>query len=247
MAEQVQVPGAGKVNRTWLVAGAAAIAGIVIVAYIRRSGQQDNTATEGEYSAGDQWSPDAYAGAESPGGETYDPNDVTGTFKYPTTNAEWTQRVVDMLSTAGYDITFAASTVGKYLSGQVLSASEKILMQSGIAMMGSPPAGALPILSGPEPTTSSTAKLPKPTLHYAAGDPRNTNYQLNWTRSAGAGYYLLERTAPQHRTILIIGTVRRTPPLVRGQRYSYRVRAISVTPGKSSSDWSNTVTFTVPR
>jgi hypothetical protein len=153
----VNVPGAGKVNRTWLWAGAAAVAGIVAFAYMRRSGQ-DTTATEGEYSAGDQWSPDAFSGATAPGGETYDPNDTETHFTFPTTNAEWTQRVVDMLANAGYDITFATATIGKYLSGQALTAAEKIATQAGIAMMGNPPAGALPILSAPEPVVAP----PKP-------------------------------------------------------------------------------------
>lgn len=246
MPDSVQVPGAGKVNKTWLWAGAAAVAGIVVFAYMRRS-NEPIAAGEGEVAPGDQWSPDAYTGAGigAPGGETYDPNDVSTRFMAPVTNAEWTQRVVDALAGMGYDITFAASTVGKYLSGQALNAAEKIVMQAGIAVMGSPPAGALPIISGPEPTTGSTDKLARPTLRSSPGDPRNTNYALAWNRVAGAAFYLLERTAPNRATVLVIGTTRRTPPLKKGQRYSYHVKAISRTPGKASSDWSNTVSFTV--
>lgn len=252
MAEQVKVPGAGKVNRTWLFAGAAAVAGIVVYAYWKRASQPAELPGEGEATAGDQWSPDAYTGAGigAPGGETYDPNDVTSRYVAPVTNAEWTQRVVDMLANAGFDLTYAASTIGKYLSGQALTAAEKILVQTGLAMMGNPPAGSLPVISAPEPTaTPTTTALAKPALRSSPGDPRNTNYALSWTKVSGAAYYLLQRSAgPGSPTsIAVIGTYRRTPPLKRGATYSYRVKAISVTPGKKSSDWSNTVRFTVPR
>lgn len=244
----VNVPAVGKVNPTWLWAGGAAIAGIVIYAYIRRSDQPVG-AEEGAYAPGDQWSPDAYTGAGigAPGGESYDPNEVSTRFLAPVTNAEWTQRVVTALADMGYDMTFAASTIGKYLSGQALTAAEKILAQSGIAVMGNPPAGALPILSAPEPTTGTSDKLARPTIRHSAGDPRNTNYALSWNKVSGAAFYLLERTAPTRATVLVVGTTRRTPALKKGSRYSYHVKAISRTAGKGNSDWSNTVSFTVPR
>jgi hypothetical protein len=246
MPDTVKVPGAGNVNKQWLWVGLAAVSGIAVYAYWRR-GTETPAPGEGEYSAGDQWSPDAYAGADAPGGETYDPNEVTSRFIAPVTNAEWTQRVVDMLANAGYDITFAASVIGKYLSGQALTAAEKLVAQTGIAMMGNPPAGALPIISAPEPTAGSATKLSKPTMRASAGDPRNTNYALAWNAVSGAAFYLVERTSPNRRTVVALGTSRRTPALQRGTRYSYRVKAISRRPDRSSSDWSNTVSFTVPR
>jgi hypothetical protein len=256
MAEQVNVPGVGKTNRNWVLAGLAAVAGIVAYAYMRRARDtgpapgSDEQLDQAGYIPSD-WSPDAYVGATRPGGETYDPT-IADTA--PLTNADWSQRVVDLLEGAGFDRTKSAATVGKYLAGQPLDASEKLIIQTAIALLGNPPAGALPIISGtstPTTTPPSTAtKLAKPALRYSAGDPRNTNYALAWSHVPGAAWYSLQRSAgPGSPTSIgVIGTSRRTPALQRGATYSYRVRAIAVPgTGKTSSDWSNTVRFTVPR
>jgi hypothetical protein len=190
MAETVNVPGAGKINRTWVMAGAAAVAGIVIFAYWRRASQPAAAPGEGDYTAGDQWSPDAFTGATAPpGGETYDPNDVTGGFTAPTTNAEWSQRVIDALANMGFDLTYAASTIGKYLSGNPLNAAEKLLVQSGLAVMGNPPAGALPIISAPEPTATPPATQVGPAAPRLAARFEKTPYKhwhLSWNRPSGA-------------------------------------------------------------
>lgn len=253
MAEQVTVPAVGKVDRKWVLAGGAAVAGIVGYAYLRRSRApalepgSDEQLDEAGYVPSD-WSPDAYVGATTPGGETYDPQLP---LESVTTNAQWTQRVVDMLEGVGYDRAKAAQTVGKYLAGQPLDTTEKLTIQTAIALLGNPPAGALPILSAPSTAPTPTAtKLAKPVLRYSVGDPRNTNYALAWTKVSGAAYYLLRRASgPGAPTsAAVIGTYRRTPALVRGATYTYQVRAIAVPgTGKQSSDWSNTVRFTVPR
>ena len=253
-SKDVNVPAVGKVDRKWLLAGGAAVAGIAVYAYWRSSRVAPATPGEGDqYAAGDDYTPDAYVGATAPGGETYDPND--GTTNIPTTNAEWSQRVVDALvSMAGYTPELASQTVGKYLAGQPLTLGETMLIQTAIALMGNPPAGALPIISAPTaggvvPTPTPTAtKLTRPVLRVGAGDPRNTIYQLACNKVPGAIYYDWKRTAgpgapTSYRTI---GPARKTAPLQRGAHYSYQVRAIAP-PGKTSSDPSNTVSFTVPR
>jgi hypothetical protein len=148
----VKVPGVGNVDRKWVFAGLAASAGIVVYAYWRRSQAPAESPVEGDqYATGDEYTPDAYIGATSPGGETYDPNDIETNI--PTTNAEWSQRVIDALESVGYDRMKAATTVGKYLGGQPLDATEKLIMQVALAMLGNPPAGALPIISAPAGTT----------------------------------------------------------------------------------------------
>jgi hypothetical protein len=254
MPEQVNVPAVGKVDRKWVFAGLAAAAGIAVYAYWRRAGQEgpapgsDEQLDAAGYIPSD-WSPDAYVGATAPGGETYDPTIVD---QAPLTNADWTQRVVDLLENVGVDRNKAAITVGKYLSGQPLDASEKLIIQTAIALLGNPPAGALPIISAPStPTTTPTnpaAKLARPTLRVGAGLLSNTIYQLSCNRVPGAIGYLWQRTrGPGSPTsFFTVGPARKTPPLQRGATYAYRVRAVAG-PGKTSSDWSNTVTFTVPR
>ena len=253
MAEQVNVPAVGKVNRTWVLAGAAAVAGIVAYAYWRRSqapglepGSEEQLEDAG-YVPSD-WSPDAYVGATAPGGETYDPQLPRESV---TTNAEWSQRIVDLLEGVGYDRNKAAETVGKYLSGQPLDAAEKLIIQSALALLGNPPAGALPIISAPStpstnPTQPPSNTLGTPTLRYSPGDPRNTIYQLAWNKISGATHYLVKRERGPGAIVYAvqIGTTRKVGPLQRRWVYQYRVQAQA--PGKKSSNWSNPVSWKVP-
>jgi hypothetical protein len=251
---QVNVPAVGKVDRKWIFAGLAAAAGVVVFAYWRNSQAPAVSPEEGDqYAAGDDYTPDAYIGATQPGGETYDPND--GTTNIPTTNQEWSTRAIDALESVGYDRAKVATTIGKYLAGQPLDLAEKLIIQVAIAMLGNPPAGELPIISAPStpPTTTpppatTTTKLARPTLRVGAGDPSNTIYQLACNKIPGAIYYDWKRTAgPGSPTSArTIGPSRKTSSLKRGYRYTYVVRAIAP-PGKTSSDWSNAVSFTVPR
>jgi hypothetical protein len=250
MPEEIKVPGVGGVDRKWVLAGGAAVAGIVIYAYWRRSQSAgEEPAGEGdEYVSGDEWTPDAYIGATQPGGATYDPIEQDDVID---TNAEWAQRVVDLLEGVGYERNTAAVTIGKYLAGQPLSATEKLTVQAAIALLGNPPGGALPIYSAPEtPTTpppATATKLATPTMRASAGDPRNTNYALSWTRIAGATLYLVKRERgpgvnPLYRPTT--GTTQRTHALKRGWVYQYRVQAQAI--GKTPSNWSNPVSFKVP-
>jgi len=185
---QVNVPAVGKVDRKWVMAGLAASAGIVVYAYWRRSQTAETPATEGDqYAAGDEWSPDAYAGAVAPGGETYDPG---GVEVAPLTNAEWTQRVIDLLDGAGFERNFAATTVGKYLAGQQLNTAEKLLMQTAIALLGYPPSGAIPIQSAPEPVVppvSSPLAAPVLSVRRVGGG----RYIMTWSKVSDATGYQL--------------------------------------------------------
>jgi hypothetical protein len=250
----VKVPGVGGVDRKWVLAGGAAVAGIVVFAYMRQRSQagEEELAEEGDqYAAGDDYTPDAYIGATQPGGESYDPN--AGETNLPTTNAEWSQRVVEALtSMSGYTPEMASQTVGKYLAGNPLTLAEKILIQTAIALVGNPPAGAIPIFDVPVPTTptptpTTPTKLATPTMRASAGDPRNTNYALSWSKVTGATHYLVKRERgpgvnPLYR--IVRGTGYRTHPLARRWVYQYRVQAQA--PGKTSSNWSNPVRFKVP-
>jgi hypothetical protein len=248
MAETVNVPGIGKTNRVWVIGGLAAVAGIVAFAYMRQRTEPEPLG-EGDYVPGDQWSPDAYAGAEvPPGGETYDPGAVVNLP--PRDIAEWSQRVIDALGAMGFDITFAAQTIGKYVAGQALNAGEKLLVQSGIAVVGNTPGTPLPIISSPEPTAPTPApagKLATPTMRASAGSTANTNYALAWTAVPGAQRYLVKRERgpginPLYR--IVTGTGYRTHALQRRWVYQYRVQAQAT--GRPNSDWSNAVNFKVP-
>ena len=179
MPENVKVPGVGNVDRKWVIAGLGGVAAIVVYAYWRRSqAPEEEPLGEGETYLGDEWSPDAYIGADTPGGQTYTPevrDDIVNT------NAEWAQRVVDLLEGVGYDRNLAAATIGKYLAGQPLTATEKILVQAAIGLLGNPPAGAIPIWSIPTPPTTPTPTTPKPTPKPGTDTPRGD--RVNTTQS----------------------------------------------------------------
>src|SRR5262245_8152864 len=144
MADTMDVPAVGNVDKRWLIAGGALTAGIVGYAWWR-NGRTAPAPGEGELSPDDlAYAPDAYSGAVIPGGST-----VVGTVEPqgdPKTNAEWSQRLVDALENVGFERNYAALTIGKYLSGQQLTTAEALMMQTAIAILGNPPAGALPIL-----------------------------------------------------------------------------------------------------
>jgi hypothetical protein len=251
MPEDVKVPAVGKVDRKWVLGAGAAVAGIVVYAYWRRSQAPEvDPAAEGDqYVSGDDYTPDAYIGATQPGGASYEPvvNDNT-----VNTNAEWAQRVVDLLEGVGYDRNLAAATIGKYLAGQPLTTTEKILVQAAIGLLGNPPGGALPIYGVPTPITPTptptptATKLATPTLHASAGSRANTNYALSWSKVPGASFYVLKRELGpgSPTTAVVVGTSRRTPALKRHYTYQYRVQAHGS--GKSPSNWSAPVRFKVP-
>ena len=244
-ANEVKIVGIGKIPRSWLLAGGAAIAGIVVYAYIRRSRAapdvepgSDEQLDEAGYVPSD-WSPDAFVGAQAPGGAAFDPQvdrlDVT-------TNAEWSQRVIDLLTDVGYDRTKAAQTIGKYLSGQALDGTEKLIIQTAIAMLGNPPAGALPIISqqGPYPTVPSTptTALAPPSLAVRPGMGKGTGrYVLAWGSSPGAtGYqvrWVVGHVGGIPRPLPATQHSYTTAPAPKRGHLAFEVRATA--PAKSSS------------
>jgi hypothetical protein len=246
-ANEVKIVGIGKIPRSWLLAGGAAVAGIVVYAYIRRSrvapelepGSEEQLDAAG-YVPSD-WSPDAFVGATTPGGAAYDPQvdrlDVT-------TNAEWSQRVIDLLTDVGYDRTKAATTIGKYLSGQPLDGVEKLIVQTAIAMLGNPPAGALPIISLPSaypttPSTPTTAPPPpslavRPAIGKGSGRyvatwgsvPGATGYQFRWVvRHVGGTVLSFPATKHSHET---------SKPPTTGH-LAFEIRTVK---GSSRSQWN---------
>ncbi len=174
MPETVNVPVVGKTKSTYVLVAGSVAAGIVIWAWIRR-GKSQTQPTEGDVTGQDLTSPDAFAGATTPGGST-----VIGSVQpqgAPLTNPEWAQRVVDMLEGVGYDRNLAANTIGKYLAGQPLSTTESLLIRAAIGLLGYPPAGALPIVANTSVTTGATSGSTGGTTSGGSGASTSTTWQ----------------------------------------------------------------------
>lgn len=63
----------------------------------------------------------------------------------PSTNASWAQEVQAYLQNLGYDPTATAAALGKYLTGQPLTADERNIVAAALGFFGNPPTGAPPI------------------------------------------------------------------------------------------------------
>lgn len=151
MADTVDVPQVGPVKRQWLYVGGALVVGIVGYAWWRRSqaaGLVVDPAT-GSLGGGPYANPNPDASGsdlvDTPGGP-------------PTTNEEWTQRVVEDLGAIGTDPGFVAATLGKYLGRQQLTTDEATLVRTAWAYRGRPPVNPpeiIPATSGSTPGTPS--------------------------------------------------------------------------------------------
>jgi hypothetical protein len=242
MAETVKLPAVGSVDRRWVYAGGALVAGIVGYAWWTRARGAQAPEVLPEDIPQDREPPPTIVGSED-----FDDANVRAIIN---TNAEWyTSAVEYLVGTGGFDFTFATVTLGKFLARRELTEQEANLVQAAKGAVGEPPQGGpWPIIraTGTAPPTAPTT-LVAPVLRYGVGDPRNTYYQLSWTSISGAQRYLVKRErGPGVNPIYGIqtGTSRRVGPLRRRWVYQYRVQAQAT--GKASSPWSNPVSWKVP-
>jgi hypothetical protein len=133
---KVTVPGVGPVDREWVYAGGAAVAGIVAWAWWTRSRTStvpavDQTATE----TGTDQEADGYT---NPAPSKSTVIDLTSGI---TTNSEWTAAVTDSLTNLGYDPATISSVLGKYLASQQVTETEAELIRTAWAYAGKPPEG----------------------------------------------------------------------------------------------------------
>lgn len=135
MADTVELPGMGRVDRKYLYGAIALVAGIVGYAWWNRSRSEAAPVV------------DPLTGSQDPatGGAYVNPRPVNSTIDQTAdvidTNAEWTQAVTERLSIMFYDSTFIATTIGKYLARQPLTTDEADLIRTAWAYEGKPPDG----------------------------------------------------------------------------------------------------------
>lgn len=240
MEGTVNVPGAGKVKKRYILIPAGVAAVYVAYRWYQASRGEDTPApgADGLYSSDDL----SEFGLSTTGGAT----SVTGNTGAVVTdgtrpeaiddNAEWTQRAVELLGNAGYDSAVVYAALGEFLARRSLDKTEATIARAALAAAGQPPIG------GPysviEAATTAPAELTPPKNLRATSVGTNT-VTLAWDPVTGAGYYRAYRsgvstnvgaTDAANKSITIGG-------LEPNKEYSFQVAADTTTgkPGPKSS------------
>jgi hypothetical protein len=216
----VDVPKVGKVKRTYLYAGGAAVAGYVLWRYHQASQAAAAPAPDPE-SAGTIGA-DIGSGA----GGYYDPNGADGVSGDTTvgtvvsTDQQWYAAALLALEDAGYDTGAAALALGKYLRSEPLTAREQDMVKVALAAAGPPPSGARAVVTDNSPTPSG---LRAPQGLRSGGTPTTAAIPLVWTSVAGASGYVVYRGSAQLGTVT--GTSYTATGLSPNTAYTFTVRA----------------------
>lgn len=181
----VTLPGMGNVKREWLYVGGALVVGIVGYAWWRHRGQAAAAAAPvdpNSIPATDYTNPEQYTGGNSTGNY-----DTTGGTVI-STNDQWTQKAVSLLSDSGFESQFVVTTLGKWLARQPLTQQEIELVQAAKAAAGDPPVGGpYPILSA-QPSGGNQSGHPYPatqptTSHVVVAGETMAKIVHDWTLS----------------------------------------------------------------
>jgi hypothetical protein len=236
----VEVPVAGRIKKRYVAIPAAAALAYVTYRWwqARRDGAAPAPGADGTYATADL----SEYGLSTAGG----PTTVTGnTGSVVTdgtrpesidTNAEWTARAIEVLTTQGYEGTVVAAALGDYLARRTLDKTEATIVRAAVAVAGQPPVGGpYPVL---EQAATDTGTLPAPTNLRGYGSPTTSQIGLQWDRVSGASHYRIYRTDLGDEPI---GDSLDTKFNARGLQphhtYSFYVRAVGTTGklgGKSS-------------
>lgn len=158
-------------QRKTLLYGGAGVAALAVVWWVmkRRSSPATVPPDSGFSSA---------TGATGPGQSSlagyYDPQTgqyitgvgagSAGTVFGPATNAAWAQQVEAYLVSLGHDAVTTSAALGKYLTGQTMSADQASVVQSALAFFGAPPQSVPPISTAP-PGGQSPSSVFYPPAH----------------------------------------------------------------------------------
>lgn len=158
----VTLPGVGTVDRKYVYAGGALVAGIVGYAWFKHSTTQsadlgataDSTADAtdtGVTEAGDYVDPTFGGVSSMPVSSSQVDNTIIDT------NGEWTAAAVEAMSNLGYDGIATSTALGKYLARKGLSASEADYVTTARGLVGDPPVGGpYSVIYNPGGTTTTT-------------------------------------------------------------------------------------------
>lgn len=193
----VKLPGAGKIQKKWLILPAGGALGYVAWRWYQAN-QAASDAPAG--SDGMYTNPDLTdMGLSTSGGAT----NVTGNTGSTTTdgtspnviddNAEWTQKAVELLGNAGYDSAVVYAALGEFLARRSLDKSEASIARAALAAAGQPPVnGPFSVLESAT-AGDGTTTLPAPT-GLKVVSTTTTTAVLSWNAVAGAGLYRVYRS-----------------------------------------------------
>lgn len=186
MAETtINVPGLGATKKTYVYVGAAAVAGILAIAYYRRASQPPVSAPV-ETGPNPDLVPDSEY--ESVGSTDTGSWDLTGGTI--STNAEWTQRATTYLANTGWSPQFVQTALGAFFQREGLTKEQQDAVKAAIAAFGPPPKdGPWPIkgLEGGDKPPATT-RLEKPQNVRVTGVTRNS-VSIAWDPVPGATSY----------------------------------------------------------
>lgn len=200
MADVADVPKVGPVDKKYLWAGGALVAGIVFYAYWKDRRAASGTTTAPDPNAIDPatglpYSAETGATAASGVGSVANASGYgTGPATVAiTTDQQWAQAVEQDPGLSTFDPNFLSTTLGKYLSGQALTNDEATLVRTAWAFQGQPP-GREPIKlvttgSTPGGGTTGTPPATPSGLHVISTQVTTGSVGLGWNAVAGATGY----------------------------------------------------------
>jgi hypothetical protein len=228
MAEDVTVPGAGKVKRQWVYVAVLGAAGIVAYAWWKRRNEAPPSTVDPQTGMDLSASTDGNTGFVNPH-PVQSVIDTTGGAI--TTNPGWVAAVTEKLSSM-FELDFIGNVLGKYLSNQPLTSDEASLVRTAWAYQGKPPEGPGTITltgGGSTPGTGGGAGLlPPPNNFHSTGAVWPDALELHWDAVAGAtGYKIKDEVAGD---VLDAGPVTGVMKLGLVHNGTYHLRIATVSP-----------------
>lgn len=217
MAKMIKLPGVGPVKSTYVYAGLGVTAGILALAYWRRSqGSADAGTGDGlEPLVTDPYAQTSDGAGFAPFNPTqyapygYDlygnplPPPVGGGSGGPyTTNRDWTTAAIEVLMDGGATTEIASTAVSVVLGGLSVTSAQRTMFLRAVGVLGEPPQGYpkpihvvdTPAQPNPPPGagTPSGSTLKAPTGLRAVSTAR-TSVKLDWSPVPGAVGYAIYR------------------------------------------------------
>ncbi len=220
----MQVPAVGRVKKTYVIAGAAVVAGIVGYAWWRRGqAPADIPAYTEEDVISDGIADTAggvAGGSANSGGASHDGSTA------PDTDAEWAQQANELLGGL-FEPGALSVALGRYLTHQSLTSDQANMVRATIGQLGYPPGGQYPLDTS---TGATPSALTEPKSLRLWSSPKGTTgtdwVAIEWNAVPGATDYRIYRGSGDS-----IGASTDTKHYVQGLRpgtsYTFTVAAVA--------------------